>query len=133
MAYIEDSIYTYIQSISSITAYVGQDVYHSARPEGIETDYITYEMVAPSNEPYAFGNTDTAQPMFQFSIFSKNDARCIAIGNLLVSALNRFSGSLGYSSNTVINSIARGPQVARDRTDERWYMGIVEWEPEYER
>jgi hypothetical protein len=133
MATIEDSIYTYLGSIAAITAYVGQDIFHCARPKGLETDYITYEMVTPSNEPYAFGNTNTAQPWFQFSIFSKNDARCIAIGNLVVDALNRFSGSMGYLSNTVINGIARGPQVSRDRTDERWYMGIVEWEPEYER
>lgn len=133
MAYIEDSIYTYLQSIATITAYVGQDVYHAARPEGLDTDYITYEMVTPSNEPYAFGNTNTAQPWFQFSIFSKNDARCIAIGNLLVDACNRFSGSLGTGCNVVINGSARGPRVNRDRSDEAWYMGIVEWEPEYER
>lgn len=133
MATIEDSINTYVLAQSSITAYIGADIYHAARPDGLETDYITYEMTVPSNEPYAFGNTNTAQPWFQFSIFSKSDARCIAIGNLLADALNRFSGSLGTSSNTVIYSISRGPMVTRDRSDEQWYMGIVEWMPEYER
>lgn len=133
MATIEDSIYTYLQSISTITAYVGQDIYHAARPDNLETDYITYEMIAPSNEPYAFGNTNTAQPWFQFSIFSKNDARCIAIGNLLVDALNRYSGALGSGGNVIIYSVSRGPKVSRDGSDEQWYMGVVEWEPEYER
>lgn len=133
MATIEESINTYILAQSSITAYIGNDLYHAARPDGLETDYITYEMTVSSNEPYAFGNTDTAQPWFQFSIFSKNDSRCIAIGNLLASALNRFSGSMGTSSSVVIYSVARGPMVTRDRSDEQWYMGIVEWYPEYER
>jgi hypothetical protein len=133
MAFIENAIYNYILSQPGITSYVGQDIYHCARPDKLETDFITYEMVTPSNEPYAFGNTNTAQPWFQFSIFSKSDARCIAIGNLVVDALNRFSGALGTGGNVVINGPARGPQVNRDRSDETWFMGIVEWEPEYER
>lgn len=133
MAYIEDSIKTYILEQSTITAYIGDNVYHAARPDGLEVDYITYEMITPSNEPYAFANTDTAQPWFQFSIFSKNDSRAIAIGNLLVTALNRYSGALGTGGNTIIFGPARGPQVTRDRSDEQWFMGIVEWEPEYER
>jgi hypothetical protein len=133
MATIEDSINTYVLAQSGITAYIGQDIYHATRPDGLDTDYICYEMTVPSNEPYAFDNTNTAQPWFQFSIFSKSDARAIAIGNLLVDALNRFTGSLGTSCNIVIYSTAKGPQVTRDTSDEQWFMGIVEWEPEYER
>jgi len=133
MATIEESINTWLLAQATITAYVGADIYHASRPQGLETDYICYEMIIPSNEPYAFGDTDTAQPSFQFSIFSKRDDSCIAIGNLLVSALNRYSGSLGTGGNVVINSIARGPMVRRDESDETWFMGIVEWEPEYDR
>lgn len=132
MATIEDSINTYILAQSSITAYVGIDIYHCAAPDGIETDFIRYQVISPANDPYAFGNTNTAQPEIQFDIFSKNDASCLAIGNLLATALNRFSGSMGSSQSNVIYSTASGPMIMRD-VDEQWYHGIVYWTPEYER
>jgi len=133
MATIEASINTYLAAQSSITAYVGTDIYHGAAPDLIETDFIRYQLIMPSNEPYAFGTTDTAQPEIQFDVFSKSDTNCIAIGNLLASALNRFSGAVGTSGNNVISSIASGPMVMRDETDEQWWHGIVYWTPEYER
>ncbi|MGV0982625.1 MAG: hypothetical protein ACOYB0_09710 [Polynucleobacter sp.] len=135
MATIEDAINTWILTQSSITAYVGTNIFHCAltpAEQGCQTDYIRYQMVIPSNEPYAFADTNTAQPMFQFDIFSKNDANCIAIGNLLATALNRFSGTLA-TGLTVIHSIAAGPMVRRDSSDDEWFMGVVEWTPEYER
>jgi len=135
MATIEDAINTFLLTQTAITAYVGADIYHCALPpdrSSLATDYIRYQMVIPSNEPYAFGDTDTAQPMFQFDIFSKNDASCIAIGNLLATALNRYSGALA-TGLTVIYSVAAGPMVMRDTSDEDWYHGVIEWTPEYER
>jgi len=131
MATIEDAINTWMLTQTAITAYIGGDVYFGSVAEGLETDHIRYQMTTPSNEPYAFGTTDTAQPEFQFDIFSKNATSCIAIGNLLATALNRFTGSLATGLN-VIYSVAAGPRVIRD-TDEQWWHGIVSWVPEYER
>jgi hypothetical protein len=135
MATIEDAINTWMLTQTAITAYVGTNIFHCAltpAEQGCETDYIRYQMVIPSNEPYAFTDSNTAQPMFQFDIFSKNDASCIAIGNLLATALNRFVGTLA-SGLVVIFSTAAGPMVIRDPSDEEWFHGIVEWTPEYER
>jgi hypothetical protein len=133
MATLEGSIYTYLAAHSAISAYVGMDIYHGAAPDLIETDFIRYQVIVPSNEPYAFGTTDTAQPEVQFDIFSKSDANCIAIGNLLATALNRFTGAVGTSGNNVIFSRSSGPMVMRDASDEQWWHGIVYWTPEYER
>lgn len=133
MATMEDSIYTYLAANTSISAYVGTDIYFAARPDGLETDYICYDLIDPSNEPYCFGTTNTAQPEFQFSVFSKNCTNCLAIGNLLATALNRYAGEVGTGGNNVIFSTAAGPMVSRDRIDPQWYMGIVTWTPEYER
>lgn len=132
MATIEGSIYTYLTAQSSITAYVGLDIYHGAAPDLLETDFIRYQVIVPSNEPYAFGTTDVAQPEIQFDVFSKSDANCIAIGNLLATALNRFTGAVGTGGNNVIFARASGPMVMRDQ-DEQWWHGIVYWSPEYER
>lgn len=131
MAYIEDSINTWLLTQTAITAYIGSDIYHAAVADSLETDHIRYQSIVPSNEPYAFGTYDTAQPQIQFDIFSKNDSNCLAIGNLLATALNRFTGTMG--SNNVIFSTASGPVVMRDTSNEQWYHGIVYWNPEYER
>ena len=132
MATLEDAINTYILTQSAITAYVGTDVFFGAGGELLESDYIRYVMISPSNEPYAFGTTDTAQPTMQFDIFSKDDSRCTEIGTLLATVLNRFQGTLATGLN-VINSAASGPMVIRDPRDEQWWHGIVYWTPEYER
>jgi Na+-driven multidrug efflux pump len=128
---IEDAIYTWMLTQTGITAYVGTDIYFGSTAEGLESDHIRYQLVSPSNEPYSFGTTNTAQPDIQFDIFSKNAASCIAIGNLLATALNRFTGALTSELN-VIFSTASGPQVRRD-ADEQWWHGMVFWTPEYER
>lgn len=135
MATIEDSINTYLLTQSSITAYVGSRIYCIDADQDETQDYIRYQMVIPSNEPYSFGDTNTAQPRFQFDVFSKSKANCLAIGNLLVTALNRFIGTLAVGT-IVIFSTANGPMVTRDTSSEEWngwYHGVVEWKPEYER
>ena len=132
MATIEDAINTYLLTQSTITAYVGNDIYHCAIQENLETDYIRYQMIIASNDPVEFADKTTAQPTFQFDIFSKNDSSALAIGNALVTALHGFSGSLATGIN-VVTSMARGPLIMRDGTDEQWYHGIVEWNPEYAR
>lgn len=133
MATLETAIKTWLLTQSAITAYVGSDVYHAARPEGLETDYICYEIIYPSNNPYCFGTTNTAQPVVQFDIFSKNDTSCHTIGNALVTALMFFEGTLDTGLNVISTLDTKGPMVTRDRSDEQWFHGIVEWQPEYER
>jgi hypothetical protein len=135
MATIEDAISTFVLTQTAITAYIGNDVYFGALPSGYEeltTDYIVYFMVSPDNTPASFGDTTTARPRFQFGIFSKNATSAIAIGNLLVTALHGFRGTLA-SGIVVLTSFASGPEVNRDTSDEQWYHGIVEWEVEYTR
>jgi len=132
MATIEDALTTYLVSLASVAAYVGTDVFHCAPYQLPDTDYIRYQIINPSNEPYSFVTSDTAQPEIQIDIFSKNDANCLAIGNLIASALNRFTGTLATGIN-VIFSTASGPMVMRDASDEQWWHGIVYWNPEYER
>jgi hypothetical protein len=121
------------QSIYDISAYVGTDIYLGALPDGIVSDCIRYQIVSPSNEPYAFGSTNCAQPRIQFDIFSKSAANALAIGNFLATAFNRFQGAVGYAGNNVIFSTASGPMVMRDTSDEQWWHGVVFWNPEYER
>lgn len=128
---IEDAIYEWLLTQADITAYVGRDIFFGSTAEGLESDHIRYQLVSPSNEPYSFGTTDTAQPDIQFDIFSKSDLNCTEIGTLLATALNRFTGALTAELN-VIFSTASGPQVMRDQ-DEQWWHGMVFWAPEYER
>jgi putative hemolysin len=133
MATIEGDLYTYLTTtLTTVAAYVGNDVYYGASPSSIETDFIRYQIISPSNEPYAFSSSNTAQPEIQIDIFSKEAAHCIEIGNLIATALNRFVGSLAAGGINVIFSTAAGPMVQRD-PDEQWYHGIVTWNPEYER
>jgi len=131
MATIEAAINTWMLTQTAITAYIGSDVYYGAAPDELDTDHIRYQLVTPSNEPYSFSSTNTAQPEIQFDIFSKNASSCVAIGNLLATALNRFTGALTTDLN-VIFSVASGPRVVRDQ-DEQWWHGMVYWTPEYER
>ena len=131
MATLEGSLYTYLTTNSGIAAFVGTDIYPFAAPDLIETDYIRYQIIAPSNIPQEFGDVTTAQPTVQIDIFSKDASNALDIGNLIVTALHGFDGSL--SGVNVTTSIARGPMVIRDSSDEQWYHGIVEWTVEYTR
>jgi hypothetical protein len=151
MATLEGAIYTYMTTTPSIAAYVGADVYHGAAPDGIDSTFIRYQIIMPSNEPYSFASSNTAQPEVQIDIFSKSDADCIALGNIIATALNRLTGDFGMlcmsegilmsttlymggsSLINVIFSTASGPMVMRDPSDEQWWHGIVYWTPEYER
>lgn len=132
MATLEDSIYSYLLTQPSITAYVGDRIYFVESEQDEVQDYIRYSIVIPSNEPYSFGTYNTARPRVQFDIFSVSKANCLAIGNYLASALNRFQGTLATGCN-VIFSRAAGPMVTRDASDETWYHGVVDWVVEYER
>lgn len=132
MATLEGALYTYLAADSGIAAYVGTDIYAFAAPDMIETDFIRYQIVVPSNTPQAFGDVTTAQPTLQIDIFSKDSSRALAIGNLVVTALHGFDGTLA-TGITVTTSTARGPMVMRDTSDEQWYHGIVEWDVEYTR
>jgi hypothetical protein len=157
MKTIDNSIYHWLLAQASITAFVGRDIYHGAKPDLLGTDYIVYRMESPSNEPYAFG-VDSAQPGFRFDVYSKSAASCLAIGNALATLLNRFVGYMTYDTdplypsltlypsesqypfdstgtidaNNVIFSVASGPVVTRDANEQVWH-GVVYWTPEYER
>lgn len=128
---IEEAINTWLLTQTQITAYIGADIYFLAAPDLLESDFIRYQIVAPSNEPYSFVSSNTAQPDIQFDIFSKYDTRCVEIGTLLATALNRLTGSFGGMN--IIFSTASGPMVERDLSNEQWWHGIVYWTPEYER
>ena len=130
MAYVEDALNTFLLTQTAITAYVGTDIFHTERPDELQSDFITYQVVTTSNDPLAFSVTDTAQPSIQIDVFSKNNANAIAIGNLLVTALNGLTSMTGL---TLIQSRAQGPEVSRDPDDEQWYHGIVIWDVEYVR
>jgi hypothetical protein len=132
MATLEDALYTFLTTNSGIAALVGADVYMFAAPDLIETDFIRYQIVVPSNTPQEFGDTTTAQPTVQIDIFSKDASHALDIGNLVLAALHGFDGSLA-TGITVTTSTARGPMVMRDTSDEQWYHGIVEWDVEYTR
>jgi hypothetical protein len=132
MATLESAIYNWAITKTTLTAYVGLDIYPFAAPDLIETDYIRYQLITISNEPWSFTSHHSAQPMVQFDIFSKDASRALACGNVLADLLNRFQGSLD-TGLTVHFSKASGPMVLRDPSDEQWYHAIVEWEVEYER
>jgi hypothetical protein len=131
MATIENALYNFITSQNSIAAYVGTDVYPFAAPDLLETDFIRYQIITPSNDPVEFSDKVTAQPTIQIDVFSKSAANCLAIGNLLVTALHGFKGTLD-TGLVVTTSFADGPMVMRD-ADEQWYHGIIYWEVEYTR
>lgn len=158
MITIDKSIYEWLRSQSSITDYVGLDIFHAASPSRLVSDYIVYKMEIPSNEPYSFVSSNTAQPSFRFDVYSKNAYTSLIIGNLLVDLMNRFCGWMDYDtdplhpsltlypsetlypsdtsehtfSNNVIFSVASGPITTRT-SDEQWYVSSVFWTPEYER
>lgn len=133
MATLEDSIYTYLLSQSSITAYVGDRIYFVDSEQDETQDYIRYGVVVPSNSPVSFSDTTTAQPLVQFDVFSQSKANALTIANLLVTALHGFSGTLGVGGNTVTTSTADGPVVIADESAPGWYHGIVDWRVEYTR
>jgi hypothetical protein len=132
MATIEGALYTFLTTNSGIAAFVGTDIYPFSAPDLIDTDFIRYQVVSPSNIPQAFGDVTTAQPTIQIDIFSKDSSHALDIGNLVVTALHGFDGSLATGINVTV-STARGPRVTRDSSDEQWFHGIVEWEVEYTR
>ena len=132
MATLEGALYTYLAADSGIAAYVGTDIYLFAAPDLIDTDFIRYQIIAPSNIPQEFGDVTTAQPTVQLDVFSKDASRALSIGNLIVTALHGFDGTLA-TGIVVTTSMARGPMVMRDTSDEQWYHGIVEWTVEYTR
>jgi hypothetical protein len=133
MAFIENALYNYIITQSGITAYVGNDVYSADAPvnSGLETDYIRYQVITKENDPLYFGLTKCGEVTIQIDTFSKLQANCIAIGALLVTALNRFSGAID-TGITVHFSTISGPIVERDTSNEQWYHGINEWRGDYE-
>ncbi|MCK9570440.1 hypothetical protein M0R72_15945 [Candidatus Pacearchaeota archaeon] len=133
MAFIENAIYNYILSQPGITSYVGQDIYSADAPtdSNMQTDYIRYQVITKENDPLYFGLTKCGEVMIQIDTFSKLQANCIAIGSLLVTALNRFSGAID-TGITVHFSTISGPVVARDTSNEQWYHGINEWQGDYE-
>lgn len=131
MATLESELYTKLTTTAAIAAYVGTDVYFCAAPDLLETDFIRYQIASPSNEPVEFSDTYTAQPTVQIDVFSKDASRVLALGNLIVTALHGFKGTLA-SSIIVTTSQADGPMIMRD-ADEQWYHGIIYWEVEYTR
>jgi len=132
MATLEDELGTKLAATSTITSYVGSDIYFCDRAELLETDNIRYQIISPSNDPVEFGDTYTAQPTVQIDAFSKDASRALAIGNAVVSALHGFRGTLA-TSIVVTLSTADGPIVSKDASDEQWYHAIVYWTVEYTR
>lgn len=121
--YMKDAIREYLLTQTTITSYVGNDIYHAARPQGLQTDYICYGVLVPSNDPIVFGR-DTANHKWRFDIFSMNENTCWILGEALVTLLNRVAGP--FDGMSLYFTTASGPRVIRDTSDEQWYHGMVD-------
>jgi hypothetical protein len=121
--YMKDAIKEYLLTQPSITSYVGTDIYHCARPQGLLTDYICYGVLIPSNDPVVFGR-DTANHKWRFDVFSMNENNCWILGEALVTLLNRAAGP--FDEMSLYFTTAVGPKVIQDTSDEQWYHGMVD-------
>jgi hypothetical protein len=120
---MKDAIKTYLLTQAGVTKYVGNDIYHAQRPQGLLTDYICFGVLVPSNDPVVFGS-DTANHKWRFDIFSMNSETCWVLGELLYDLFNRVPGPIGGLD--IYFSTAVGPKVIIDTSDEQWSHGMVD-------
>ncbi len=120
---MKDAIKAYLINQSTVTSYVGEDIYHGSSPQNLMTDHIRYQVSVPSNEPIVFGR-DTAQHRWRFDIFSMNENSCWIIGEALVTLFNRMK--VDIDGLNVYFSSASGPRVIPDTSDEQWWHGMVD-------
>jgi len=121
--YMKDAIKAYLITQSTITLYVGEDIYHGSSPQNLMTDHIRYQIIVSDNEPAVFGR-DTAQHRWRFDIFSMNENNCWIIGEALVTLLNRANGP--FDGMGIYFTTASGPRVIPDTSDEQWWHGMVD-------
>ena len=89
---IEQELRTYLRSYTPLTAMIGADkVFFVLAPQGTDFDYVVITKISGNRlRKIGFGF-----PLFQISYFSKDKFRALEGAEIIIQALDGYSGSWG--------------------------------------
>jgi hypothetical protein len=123
---LEQGIQVYLSAITTLKAIVGTRIYWIGAPDGATMPYITYRLISGDNLNAIVGTNKEQSATVQFSLWGENEFVLLNASNILINAIEGFSGS--FDGRNVLFITTTGPRQMRDPDFTRVFHFVVDAE-----
>lgn len=94
MSFYQD-LYTYMQTQAGLTALVSTRMYPLKLPQNATVPALTYQKIARPREYSHSGDSNLANPTYQFDCWAKTHEAAVTVAVQVEAAFTGFSGTMG--------------------------------------
>lgn len=127
---IEDDMYTYLQTVSGLTALVSTRIYPNELPQEPDLPAVVYHRITGARTETTGNDSQLAHPMFQLDAYAATYSAVKAVAEQLRLALQGYSGLWDATPVSAVRFLGDMDMIEPETGEHRVSIEIEVWHEE---